>query len=535
MRNATFISKTSSLLRKTANKIPVFSSFLKRSILYGKWSLEGKLESKAYKLAFLKEHPTVPYNMIDEYLFVENSGLFDVGWYLSTYNDIKTAGTDPILHYIFQGYRESRDPSLVFSTARYINHYEDIKSAGINPLLHFLYHGKKEGRVIFPSRLTDSGWSVNDTEIIDLDAPSIQKIVHEEDVQVIRTPLSSRVKPYKREITTIRKVAFIAQPEYFDFHYREELEDLYEVKYFPNSFSGDPSHFDGVVAFDADINIFFRGELVPAETLHSLSGIKVNLSSEPFPKLINRSFQYTHDSLERFQFFLRIFDLPYDYIFHYDEISKGFFENQGIMLSGFFPFPLITGKIRPIPAPKKWDIFFSGRSTPHRDTFFGPLKRDFHFLHINHGVVGEDLLEYISKCKIAINVHAENELSWEPRTQLLLASGALLISEPLSHTSPLRPGIDFLEAKDSWDMYTICKRVVANYDEYVHIAASGRKRVEEELDSRKNFPKFFNEILEGRYRKAVFNPNKLNLRVLEINAHYNGFEHLLTELLHEHA
>ena len=146
-------------------------------------------------------------------------------------------------------------------------------------------------------------------------------------------------KKSMRDFTRIKTVAFIAQPEYFDFHYKEVLEDMYTVRYFPNSFSENPNFFASLVEFDADINIFFRGELVPIEVLNSLEGIKINLSSEPFPKIINNSLIYTEDSLNRFEFFLRIFERPYDYIFHYDEVSKIFLENQGIELSGYFPFP----------------------------------------------------------------------------------------------------------------------------------------------------------------------------------------------------
>ena len=84
-------------------------------------------------------------------------------------------------------------------------------------------------------------------------------------------------------------------------------------------------------------------------------------------------------------------------------------------------------------------------------------------------------------------------------------------------------------------MYETCKHILENYDDYKHIAESGRQRVEEVLSSRKNFPVFFNEILDGKYQPTSFNPNRLKLQPLKVNLKYNGFQHLLTELTHEHA
>ncbi len=527
-------------------RYPGLARFLKRSLALVKWTVQGTKKQNIYKLKFWKKNPHVPYQLIDNYLKIENSNLFDKDWYLLTYKDVQEDHADPILHYILHGFYEGRDPGPLFSTLKYLDHYKDVRQAKENALLHYLYHGKNEGREIFSVNKKDSSIEFPYPITHDLIVPSIEDDVlsyteiknyqHSFEKDNITDFLTrSPQKKGKFKITEIKKVAFIAQPEYFDFHYREVLEDLYTVDYFPNSFSEDPVFFQKLIDFNADINIFFRGELVPVDVLNMLNGINVNLSSEPFPKIINRSLIYTEDSLNRFKFFLRIFERPFDYIFHYDEISKTFFEKQGIELSGYFPFPVATEVIKPARLQKKWDIFFSGRSTPHRDDYFGPLKRDFNFLHINHGVVGPDLLEFIHKCKIAVNIHAENEISWEPRTQFLMAAGALLVSEPLSQTCPLQPGVDYIEVKDQFEMYNICQKILHNYDDFTCIAENGRKRIETELSSRNNFPVFFDNILNERYQRAAFNDKRLNLEPLVINLKYNGFEHLLTELLHEHS
>jgi len=517
--------------------------FMRKNLLLMRWAMQGTKEKNKYRLEFLKKHRHVPHDLVDEYMAIDASALFDRNWYLAKYPDVKDDNADPILHYLLHGYKEGRDPGQSFSTNKYYQHYADIKDEGINPLVHYIFHGKREGRTAFiterggysfpypvvpaglvQSNLADSGESATTTQII--------KPMQTAEPDFLQRRAQTKDR---KDITAIKTVAFIAQPEYFSFHYEKVLEDLYSVRYFSNSFSEDPAFFKDLVEFDADINIFFRGEIVPQTVLESLSGIRVNLSSEPFPKIIDRAVKYTQDSLDRFEFFLRIFDRSYDYIFHYDEVSKNFFEAQGIELSGYFPFPVATELIKPATTEKKWDLFFSGRSTPHRDKFFGPLKRDFNFLHINHGVVGADLLDFIHKSKISVNIHAENELSWEPRTQFLVAAGSLLVSEPLSPTSSFRPGIDFIEINDPWGMYETCRNILANYDAYRHIAESGRKRVEMALSSRKTFPVFFNELLMGKYKSASFNKNRVALQPLKTNLRYNGFEHLLAEYLNEHA
>src|SRR4029077_17499287 len=84
------------------------------------------------------------------------------------------------------------------------------------------------------------------------------------------------------------------------------------------------------------------------------------------------------------------------------------------------------------PRPFFRDLTFIGRSTEHRERHFGPLKRDCNFLHIAPGVVGQEALAYYHSAPIGLNIHAEPELSWEPRVEQLMAFGPLPGREPLS-------------------------------------------------------------------------------------------------------
>ena len=82
----------------------------------------------------------------DTYELVRASGLFDEGFYLSTYSDIKAANIDALEHYLANGWTEGRDPGPKFSTLGYFQLNPDVAAASINPLVHYLTNGKSEGR-----------------------------------------------------------------------------------------------------------------------------------------------------------------------------------------------------------------------------------------------------------------------------------------------------------------------------------------------------------------------------------------------------
>lgn len=71
---------------------------------------------------------------------------FDENFYLTKYPDVAAAGVDPVQHYIDNGWREGRDPSLAFSTKFYLDNNPDVAAAGVNPFYHYHAAGLAEGR-----------------------------------------------------------------------------------------------------------------------------------------------------------------------------------------------------------------------------------------------------------------------------------------------------------------------------------------------------------------------------------------------------
>lgn len=297
------------------------------------------------------------------------------------------------------------------------------------------------------------------------------------------------------------KIAFVGQPEYFRFCYENDLSSDHTVEDFEFRFGSPYPYLAPLLNFDPDITFFFRGEYIERDLLDKLGGIKISISSEPFPRYIRNRIEFTTDSLKRYlNFRSSIRSLPFDYVFHYDESSIDFMAKDGLLISGAFPFPVATEAYVP-PSDKNpsRDIFFIGRSTAYREKFLGPLKHSFDFLHICHGIYGLDLVNYIHSAKINLNVHAENEISWEPRMQMLLAAGAFVISEPLTPNHFLRPGVDYIEAKSPAEMYQLTKYYLSQEEERLAIAQSGRQRVKDILCARTNFSNLILNIQNGTF------------------------------------
>jgi len=68
---------------------------------------------------------------------------FDGEYYLACNPDV--VGMDPLVHFLFQGWREDRDPSPNFSIADYTLANPAVTAAGANPFYHYLTIGRRDG------------------------------------------------------------------------------------------------------------------------------------------------------------------------------------------------------------------------------------------------------------------------------------------------------------------------------------------------------------------------------------------------------
>ena len=95
-------------------------------ISYSKFLIKSKFNPKKAK------------KYMESYDKIMESGLFDKNYYLKAYPHIAKSGMDPLVHYLFYGYKEDKNPSAQFNLKRYLEEYPEIKKMGLNPLVHYI-------------------------------------------------------------------------------------------------------------------------------------------------------------------------------------------------------------------------------------------------------------------------------------------------------------------------------------------------------------------------------------------------------------
>lgn len=104
-----------------------------------KWILFIKKSKFNIKKAYLYNKA---YDKIKELNF------FNEKFYRETYPHLATVKMDLLIHYLFYGYKECKNPSEKFDNDFYLNNYPDVKKSGMNPLVHYVLYGENENRFI---------------------------------------------------------------------------------------------------------------------------------------------------------------------------------------------------------------------------------------------------------------------------------------------------------------------------------------------------------------------------------------------------
>ncbi|RAP52095.1 MAG: hypothetical protein BZ137_09250 [Methanosphaera sp. rholeuAM130] len=90
---------------------------------------------------------------LDAYQEIIRMKLFDETYYKKEYN--YNSDIDPLLHYIYKGYKENMNPSPTFDNDYYKNSNECIEKSDLNPLVYFVSRGFKEGNILFNPNVMD--------------------------------------------------------------------------------------------------------------------------------------------------------------------------------------------------------------------------------------------------------------------------------------------------------------------------------------------------------------------------------------------
>lgn len=301
------------------------------------------------------------------------------------------------------------------------------------------------------------------------------------------------------------RLAFVGQSTFFRACALEEESPRVRTRFVEFRTGADP---DAMVAAVREHRphavVVFRPEIVPRGAFADLDVPTLGVLTEPIPRTGGRR---AHPDLRRRRADLEQLDPDnVDRLISFDPlIVPTADEFMPVWRSG--PLPVadrIYAPVRRIEGAPR--MLFVGRSTPHRESFLAKTKSEFDVLHIAFGVAAEELEAVMRDHDVAINVHNEPYPSFENRVCLHLAAGHLVISETLSPTHGLEPGIDYLEVTRNDDLLRIARALSRFPDAYHRVRVRGRRKAEDYRASRV-WPRLVGDMLRdlaafGTHRAA---------------------------------
>ena len=143
------------------------------------------------------------------------------------------------------------------------------------------------------------------------------------------------------------------------------------------------------------------------------------------------------------------------------------------------PLPVSDRLFRPVRrVPSPAGLLFVGRSTQHREQYLAEVKYRHDLVHVAFGAGPEELERLLHRFAITFNVHNEPYPSFENRVLLHLAAGHLVISEPLSPTHGLEPGIDYVEVGSPEELTEAGRLARLNPQHFLRVRLAGRAKAE---------------------------------------------------------
>ncbi len=144
-------SKISALSKSSNRNLSKNFKILFRDYLSEKTVRTGKL-AKISKIPYLfillksKGNIKNAWTNIKGYLAINRLNLFDEHYYFNKNNNVLISGINPLIHYLYYGYLEGKNPNAIFDGEYYLNKNKDVKKSKMNPLIHYSLHGIKENR-----------------------------------------------------------------------------------------------------------------------------------------------------------------------------------------------------------------------------------------------------------------------------------------------------------------------------------------------------------------------------------------------------
>jgi hypothetical protein len=287
------------------------------------------------------------------------------------------------------------------------------------------------------------------------------------------------------------RLAFVGQQAYFGYIALEQPAGDLEPRFFELRPNEDGAELRAELdAYDPDVVIAFRPELVPHGLFEGLTAITLGWLTEPLPRGAD-----AHPDLEQRLEYLRNIDpASFDRIVAFEPKIVPAAETV-LKVWRSLPLPctdrLFAEPNAPNPRPR---FLFTGRSTPHRDAFLNPIKHDFDVIHLAHGVTDDKLAEFVAECEAGLTLHNEPYPTFENRCGVYLAAGLLLISETLDPRCGLVPGVHYVECAAPWAMWEICAALTRTPHAFRSIRVRGRA-AGERFRASKVYPRLVADLL----------------------------------------
>jgi len=280
------------------------------------------------------------------------------------------------------------------------------------------------------------------------------------------------------------RLAFVGQQTYFEACALHERSARVRTEYVDFREGADADAMRTALdRFAPHAVVVFRPEIVPAHAFDGLRAITIGFLTEPIPRVAGRK---AHPDLRRRRQDLRKAD-P-------DNFDRTIAFDPLIVPTADAILPV--WRALPIPVADRFyaparggagggaRLAFVGRSTPHRESFLRHPKHELDILHVAFGLHGEELDALMRDVDVAINLHNEPYPSFENRVCLHLAAGHLVVSETLSPTHGLEPGIDYLEFSEPDELLSMLRTVARHPGAYERVRVRGRRKAEQYRASR---------------------------------------------------
>jgi hypothetical protein len=272
------------------------------------------------------------------------------------------------------------------------------------------------------------------------------------------------------------RIAFVGQDTYFEAAALTSPTPEVLPRFIDFRAGAEPQPMlEAIESFSPDVVIVFRPEIIPGGFFAGLRVPTLGFLTEPLPRGDGKP----HPDLEVRLAETELIDRSnFDRIVSFDPL---FVEAADPLAPVWRSVPLpvddrFFAPVRRSSVPPR--VVFVGRSTAHRENYLVETKHLFDLVHMAHGVFGDRLLELMRETDVGINLHNEPYPSFENRVSLHLAAGNLVVSEPLSPTHGLEPGIDYIEVRHPKDLVRTVSQIHSYPDVYRRVRIRGRRKAE---------------------------------------------------------